>query len=366
LGAASGAFGVNPQVTVLVQQTNLPIFFARVFSLLGGNYSNTGVSATATAEVFNPSNSNAFAGSVVPVQPRCVKPWIVPNYDPSGSGNTCTTNCPPLVNATNSMIGRPGISPAGVIGERFWLLADCGLTGSTCTFLPATPQPQANFTGVYPNAPAWLPPSLEYVPGQTSFQSIAIPSDGSEACGAVSGNYAQAIAGCDQTTPYQCGVQKANAVDLSENPVSSTDTTSGVECLIRQTVPYSQSATTPSGQDTLAPFSLPPTYPFQIQAGSGNRLLTASPIPVPGNGSITSSNNIVSLPIYDSTQNINNTGTTGVTIVGFLQVFVNAVDANGNVYVTVLNVSGCGNDVSAGTQALYGTSPVPVRLVTPP
>jgi len=34
-----------------------------------------------------------------------------------------------------------------------------------------------------------------------------------------------------------------------------------------------------------------------------------------------------------------------VTIVGFLQVFINVVDVNGNVYVTVMNVSGCGNGV---------------------
>jgi len=50
--------------------------------------------------------------------------------------------------------------------------------------------------------------------------------------------------------------------------------------------------------------------------------------------------------------------------VGFLQVFINVVDVNGNVYVTVMNVSGCGNGVG-GAQPLFGTSPVPVRLITP-
>jgi Flp pilus assembly protein TadG len=366
-------FGVNPQVTVLVQQSNLPIFFARVFSLLSSNYSNTRVSATATAEVFNPSNPATYGGSLVPVQPRCVKPLMVPNYDPSG--NTCTGSpaspCLPFVNTATSALGNPGISLAsggsgGVIGERLWLLADCQPTGSNpCTFPAATPQPQANYTSA--QGAAWAPPNLEYVPGQASFQSIAIPSDGSAACSAVSGNYAQAIAGCDQSTQYQCGVQIANTVDLSENPVT-TDTTSGVECLIRQTSPYT-SGSSPTGQDTLAPFSLPPTYPFQIQAGSGNPLIHASPNAVPGNGLITGSNNIVSLPIYDSppgANTINPTGTTNVTIVGFLQAFINVVDANGNMYVTVLNVSGCGNAVPVGTQALYGTSPVPVRLITPP
>jgi hypothetical protein len=115
---------------------------------------------------------------------------------------------------------------------------------------------------------------------------------------------------------------------------------------------------------------LPPNYPFQIQVGTSNPLLNAVPNPVPGNSVITTSNSIVSLPIYDSppgVNTINTTGTTPVTIVGFLQVFINVVDANGNVYVTVLNVSGCGNGLGTGvsSQPLYGTSPVPVRLISP-
>jgi hypothetical protein len=56
-----------------------------------------------------------------------------------------------------------------------------------------------------------------------------------------------------------------------------------------------------------------------------------------------------------------------VTFVGFLQVFINAVDQNGSMKVTVLNVAGCGNG-SAGAPATseIGNSPVPVRLITPP
>jgi hypothetical protein len=72
----------------------------------------------------------------------------------------------------------------------------------------------------------------------------------------------------------------------------------------------------------------------------------------------------VSLPIYDNSQSISPTGTTPVTVIGFLQVFINDVDQNGNVDVTVMNVSGCGNDAT-GT-AVHGTSSVPVRLITPP
>jgi putative Flp pilus-assembly TadE/G-like protein len=360
-------FGVNPQVTVSVQQANLPTYFSKIWGRTG----NT-VGATATAEVFNSSNSNTYSSSseVVPVQPRCVKPWMVPNYDPSGNTCTGTTSfCKPFVTTTTSVLGNPGIENGNVIGERFWLLADCNPgTPGTCSLLT---QPQANYTVAQGAAQA--PPNLEYVPGQTSFQSIAIPSDGSAACSAVSGNYAQAIAGGDQSTQYQCGVQSSSAtnpnqVNLAENPVATGDTTNGVECLTRQTVPYSPGAS-PSGQDTLAPYSQQPTYPFQIQAGSSNPLLSATP-PVPSNGIITASNSIVSLPIYDSNQTTTfGAGTTTpVTIIGFLQVFINVVDGNGNVYVTVLNVSGCGNGLTAIVSPpppIYGTSPVPIRLITP-
>jgi hypothetical protein len=81
---------------------------------------------------------------------------------------------------------------------------------------------------------------------------------------------------------------------------------------------------------------------------------------------ITSSTSIVSLPIYDSSVPITfNPGTTTpVTIVGFLQVFINSVDGSGNLNVTVMNVTGCAPN--PGTTTFNGTSPVPVRLITPP
>src|ERR1700691_3783512 len=91
LAGATSNFTVNPTVTVYVQQAKLPAFFARVFSLVGGASSNSGVSATAMAEVYNPSGSSSLASGMVPVQPRCVKPWIVPNRDPIHPTNTCTS-----------------------------------------------------------------------------------------------------------------------------------------------------------------------------------------------------------------------------------------------------------------------------------
>jgi hypothetical protein len=359
---AGAAFQINPTVNVTVKRANLPIFFAHVFSLMGGtNYSSISASASATSEAFNPSASDTVAGSVVPVQPRCVKPWFVPNYDPLNPPSpycTGTTGCKSLASTSDGTITNPGIlaDGSGVIGETFTLIPDCQLRGGTCT-LRTTP-PQANVT-VGGRRDTQAPPNLEYLPGLTSFSSTAVPSDGTDACSTVAGagDYAQAIAGCDQSTQYQCGKPvTSNDLNFNENPGVS-DTTNGVECLIHQ-------APGGGGQDTLVLNGTPPApyYPFRIQIGSSNPLLGA------GAGStnlISSSNSIVSLPIYDSTASIvGQTGPYNVTVIGFLQVFINSVDNFGDVNVTVLNVAGCGN--AAPNNPLFGSSPVPVRLITPP
>jgi hypothetical protein len=347
-------FGVNPVVTVQVSQSSLPTYFSRIWGRTG-----SAVSATASAEAFNPSSSSSYTsgGAVVPVQPRCVKPLMVPNLDPlNTAGCTVSPNsCKPLVGATDGSITNPGILAAGggVIGETFWLLPDCVHNTGTCNPL-RDPSPRANI-----NRSAFYPPlpNLEYLPAQASFSSTAIPSV-SDACAAATGNYTQAIAGCDQSTQYQCGKLLQNVVDLNENP-GLGDALNGAQCLTHQATASSEGVV-PLGQDTLQPPApAAPTYPFQIQAGGGNPLTTVR------GDLVTSSTSIVSLPIYDSSAvTAFGTGTTTVTVIGFLQVFINFVDPNGNLNVTVMNVAGCGNAAS-GT-ALTGTSPVPVRLITQP
>jgi hypothetical protein len=347
-GGAGAEFPINPVVTVVVQQTKLPTFFAHVFGIFNKNWNAVTASATATAEAFNSSNAGSYG-----VQPRCVKPWMVPNNDPLNTGL-------PFINTgSNGAIEHTGISPAGVIGESFWLVPDCS-PGATCVLISTTPQ--ANPGG----GPS---PSLQYVPGQVPplGSATAIPSSKTGACSAISGSaYAEAIAGCDQSTQYQCGMTGLNTVDLNENPVSTNDTSNGAQCLIHQEADSASdvlSIASVTGQDTLDPFpTLPATYPFQIQAGTDNPLTNAG---LTGGTVITSSTSIVSVPIYNSPPpgTVIAPPTTSVTIVGFLQVFINFVDNLGNVYVTVMNVTGCGN---APSTVLYGTSPVPVRLITAP
>ena len=343
-------FGINPVVTVKVQQPNLPTFFAHIFGLFNKNWNAVSISATASAEAFNSSNAGSYA-----VWPRCVKPWIVPNSDPNNG--TCTTTCTPFVDTTTGAILRPGIQAdgGGVIGETFWLVADCQTGGSpnVCTLNTA---PKANY-GTYTYTP---PPTanLQYLPSLVSSSSTA--STAIPACTGlrVSGSYAQAIAGCDQTTQYQCGNLLANAVDLTENPIHppGDDTQNGTQCLIHE------DPSSLAGQDILMP-AVAGTYPFQIQAGTNNPMVLATG-GLTSNTLITSSTSIVSLPIYDSAATtIAQGGPYAVTIVGFLQVFINQVDNNGNVQVTVMNVTGCAP--SPGT-TFNGTSSVPARLITAP
>src|SRR5260370_9267651 len=121
--AAGAGFGVNPVVTVKVQQPNLPTFFAHIFGLFNSNWNKASVSATASAEAFNSSNAGSYA-----IQPRCVKPWISPNYIPLNPGG-CTSpvvpnSCNPFVTTSSGAITNPGILAAGsgVICEIFGLL----------------------------------------------------------------------------------------------------------------------------------------------------------------------------------------------------------------------------------------------------
>jgi Flp pilus assembly protein TadG len=352
----SAGFAVNPLVTVKVQR-NLPTFFARIWGKTGSS-----VSATAAAEGYNPSGSATYVASgIIPVQPRCVKPWVVPNFDPLNPqpvankycGEAGQPGCNPLVDLTTGSIQNPGVSTGGsgangLIGETFWLVLDCNHnTPAFCALRGAATQPKAN----YSSGPSSVkpPPNLLYAPGQVSTTGTTVTAI--PAC--TQGDpYEEAIEGCDAPTNYQCGVQLANAVDLSRNPDTSGATTNGVQCLTAQG--------NGSGQDTINTSS----YPFQIQAGDENPLVTAGLLSQ--GKTITSSNSIVSLPIYDHTVNINSNTTTAVTFVGFLQVFINSVDQYGNVNVTVLNVAGCGNGNNPTLNPVSGSSPVPVRLITQP
>jgi Flp pilus assembly protein TadG len=308
----SGIFGVNPEVQVQVQRANLPTFFARIW----GRRAAT-VSATATAEAFNPSGSAAYPAGMVAVQPRCVKPWLVGNGTPPND----------YVDPTTGAITNAGIqlnySGGGVIGSQVTFQPSSSCTGINCL-----------------GAQGSVVTKGQYIASSVQGTPVAVAS------GATGDQWQEAIAGCDQTTVYACGSIGGTTADLTVNLGANGGATfEATQILI-------------NADDTI----VPTTYPFQIRAGFGNRLVSSGI--VNDDDVITSSNSIVTIPLMDDRlplPKVNQNPT--VTVVGFLQAFVQQVQPNGILTATILNVSGCGS--ASPATSVTGSSPVPVRLINP-
>ncbi|HVO79606.1 MAG TPA: pilus assembly protein TadG-related protein [Terriglobales bacterium] len=306
------AFGVNPQVTVNLQRTGLPTFFARLWSSTLAS-----VSASATAEAYNPSNSSTVvAGPVAPVAPRCAKPLLLPNEDPNHAGQH-------FVDPTTGAIANRGLS--GVVNNLLTLTSGCQPGFPTCN--------------VNPNPPA----AGTYVPLMMSPSALHIcPS-----CGSALSGFASDLACCNAFA-LQCG-QQYN-LDLSVDPDGAGGAAqTGGQCLIHQSPG--------NGQDTVDATQIPP----EITAGDNNPFVAGGT--VAAGDAITNSDSIVMLPLFDDT--IPFTGTGPVTIIGYLQVFIVDVDGTGTVHARVLNVIGCGNSLTGPPVQGSGAS-VPVRLIQQP
>jgi len=320
----------NPHITVSLQQGNLPTFFARIFGRTGAT-----VTASATAEAYNPAN----LASYTPIAPKCVKPWLVANSDPRQSGR-------PFVDKTT------GAVEAGALSDLpFDLTPDCFTASGTC---PSVNPPVA----IYPPPPPNNPPRVQYLVAQ-------VTPNGANACPSCAGatNYEQSVECCDANA-YQylnCGAGALNAQwDTSTDPSGASGlSATGAECLI-----HASAAGSGQGQDTLDPTPWPSTGPMKITAESG---------PQSGNN-VSTSSSIVTVPIIDNSVAIG----ANVTIVGFLQAFINCVGDGstcgtpltrpGDINIQILNVIGCSATPNAATPIVggNGASPIPVRLITPP
>lgn len=316
----------NPRITVTVKRTGasgnpVPTFFAKAMGIANAN-----VSATATAEAFNPSGGN------LPIGTGCVKPWILPNCDPDpahgGDPNLCQAN---FVDPSTGTIVSPGLYPSGTIGQPL-------------TLKQGDPQAAAAPSQFYP---IQIPPGTE-----PALCPDCAQNTGSFGPGAAL--YARNIACCN-TNQFTCGLQ----VDVqlqTGNMVGPTRL--GVQCLTHQ-------LSNGTGQDTLDTT----TVPFNIIGGTNN------PNPLLQNQIITSSDSIVTIPLYDGHDLCpGGSCSSTVTILGFLQVFINSVGPpQATVNATILNVAGCGAGGSGGgsggggggTVVGSGGSLFPVRLVQP-
>lgn len=302
----------------------LPTFFIKIFGITAAN-----VSATATAEAYNPSGGSVPTGSV------CLKPWLLPNCDPD---NTSPSN--------------PNCSSAAAYFVQNGSIANSSAVGELISIKPGDPSQSIGPGKFYP---VYLPP------GEVA---NACPScaTGQSSSGTQSGDqYRQNIECCNEN-PIVCGSNTILAI--SGNMVGPTK--QGVQCLIHQ------GSGNQGGQDTFNPTN------WQILSGG---------FYVPSGTVVTTSDSVATLPIYDGTA-ICPGGSNGstcvnqatISVIGFMQVFIKNVDAGqqGTVYAYVMNIvpcpagsggSGGGGGGSGGSTGSTGSivgsagSAIPIRLI---
>jgi Putative Flp pilus-assembly TadE/G-like len=291
----------EPQITVNAK-ASVSTFFAKVFGIKTAN-----VSATATAEAYNPSGGSA------PVAAACLKPFLVPNCDPthaSPANSVCVSSGQGyFFNPSTGAIEHPGVYPAGIVGMPWALHTSAA-------------------------------PSQWYLVGFGG----APPSSGSA--------LRDHIAECTPA-PLACGDTLTTANGKKVGP-----TDQGTNALID-----ANGDGLNQGQDSIDTSVGPP---FAITGGSNN--------PNPAlRGKVfydySESPSVVTVPVY--TGNALSSGGSTVTIVGYMQVFIQDSNHKGNddeVDVIILNVSGCGGSSGGGgggTTPLVaaGGSPIPIRLI---
>jgi Putative Flp pilus-assembly TadE/G-like len=306
----------DPQVTVVAGRTvakgnPMPTFFVKIFGITAAN-----VSASATAEAFQPS------GTGLPISVGCLKPWILPNCDSLHMDGTskCGDGSGVFLDSNGTVV-HPGLYPAGIIGE------------------PLTVKQGSSSGGAY---------SSKYWP-------ISLPA-GSYTCPSCAGNTggSQTSASaykfcieCCNSTPLTYGSQ---VLPITGNMASATN--NAVDCLINQAQ---------HGNDTL----VTSTYPFQVIAGGSNPNYAAGTM-IP----VGSSSSTITVPIYDGTplNSGNGSNSTTVPIIGFAQFFIQDIkgDSSGTVDAVLLSISGApsGNTgTGPGNTINGGTNLIPVRLI---
>jgi hypothetical protein len=336
-------FVANPQVTVTVQRTDLPTFFARIW----GRTAFT-VKASATAEAYNPSSlQGTAAGPGLPIAPTCVKPWLLPNISPTAAGGKIFDPASGAIQDT-TLLGWA--TPTG--GGTGRMRTDCT---NNCSASPAPPAPTV-----------W-----RYYPGTTDAAgSFPAPSSSScTGCGAFT-NYELSIAGCVQT-PISCNATVN--VDTNNYPNRDAETGTSVNSLTHAAAALNSGDSVDTTAGTLPPTG---TEPFQFLAGTDN--------PIVKSGALTSgtdvmlSDSLVTVPVIDTTTAWPPTATTypQVQIIGFVQLFLSPTGqeapASGHIHTQVINLVGCGDGLG-GVPAVppgpaiigNGASPVAVRLISP-
>jgi Flp pilus assembly protein TadG len=317
----------NPQLTVTIQRTGLPTFFARIWGA-----SASSVTASSTAEAYNPS------GSATPIQTSGVKPWLLPNCDPDP------------INAADPNPNCPGHS-------RFVSAADGSITnngsfiGKTITLQYTGGNPPVQPLLVSPDITRYYRLDIPINPPNAVCPGTSAPS-----CGQVgSVDYLDNIA-CASANAVSCGqpIGAGQTISvLTGGGGLGNRTNQGTRCLI-----HASGAGLSQGQDI---FTTAPGNPVTIAGGNNN----TNPA-LQGITSISRSDSVVSVPLYDGSSLCPAGCNLTKTIVGFLQLAVTQNKSgapNGQIKAIILNASGCNPAASGTAVAGGGISPVPVRLI---
>jgi hypothetical protein len=276
-----------------------------------------------SANVSATATAEAYSPSGTPgptLCQSCLKPFLVPNCDPvhtSPASPVCTGQA--VFIKPDGTIGNPGpVASGGVVGQT-WLLHSNG---------------QA--------------PSHWYEVAFNGDQSGSSFADDVRAC---------------NTSQLNCGTQ---LMVLDGKKVGPTN--HAINDLIhasRDGLDHGQDSIDTSGT----------TLPFPITGGANN------PNPALVGQLITQSDSVMTVPVYDPASLVGPGNNTFVPIVGYLQVFVQFANHQGNddqIQVVILNVAGCGTiggppcgtgggggSGSGGTVSGGGSGFLPIRLVHP-
>jgi hypothetical protein len=343
LRATSCNFGnaANPQFSVTVERTGLPTFFGRIWGSFPGS-----VKATAKAEAYNPSGTTG-----PPINVANVKPWAVPNCDPTNAG-PLNASCGPggayFVNPSS------GIANSGSIVGNIVDLTEVRDNGTVTTWATATsppsppPPPAGNVNFLAVDIP--ITAATASCPTPTQFSCNPNPP---VILRPATPGFGETIA-CANSTPLSCGQTLTVHAGSGNSTPHITDESAGL-CLI-----HADRTGTNRGQDTFCNNASSPACaigsPISIDGGDNN--------PDPGlrtSSNISRSDSVVTVPIFNPCGVACTNG--NVTIIGFLQLGVARVRNAGPLRTIVMNVVGCGSTTGTNPVSGGGVSPIPVRLV---
>jgi len=344
----------NPQITVTVQQTGLSGFFSRIWSRTAST-----VSATATAEAYNPS------GYSNQIQVTGVKPWLVANCDPNNTSGGGNPNCP------NGGGGR----------YNYFIDASGNPANNGQAIGQIVELTRVSLTGT-PTAGSFYPIDLGNNVG-------ACPSPGADwdGCDNLNTDYQQNIACASQAT-LQCGTQSVSVLSSGGGGFGgglTSQTRSATHCLIHE----DDQDGTCQGQDYFLPTrtgggggscssQYSGTAPIRIEGDYNN------PDQNLGNShNISRSDSVVTVPVYDGS-NLNGSpacsgSTCNLNIVGFLQLGIRCTLNDTNCSTSggggggggggpileaiVINEVGCPATPTTPAVTGSGAAPIPVRLI---